>query len=220
MFRNVSVEYSAGSLRLRWDWESNRDLTNPSCKVFLLALPEDRLLEKGLFLESEILAYVDENLLPLYRPNVRQELESYFARHNGSSRLSIVRCEGSDRLNRQFQIPDGVENPVILICVYDESEIIFRIAAGGGTQSIPFDPVKKGGLAALFGGKKGRQGITLRCADRRKKVAVYGAGKNRLYSVLPEGDSVYYFDESVNLSSLRILYLSSLIGSPDGNNPG
>lgn len=216
MFSNVSVEFgSATSLLIRWEWIDNKDRSCPSCRVFYCGIPENKLLEKGLFLQNEIANYFNDNVINIYSPNVRQEIESFNGRNTATSRLNNFQRERSDRENRQLPLPDGTQNHIFLVCVYDDNEFVYRIISSGGKTEIPFTVVKPGFFKKLMkGSSSGRQAIQLTQNTSRKKVVEYQGDKSVVYSVLPDGHDQYYFDESVDLSKIKIYHLSSLIGKP------
>lgn len=215
MFKNVMLEFGAdASLHARWDWVDNKDGSVPSCQVFYCSLPENKLLVQGLFLEDEILNYFNDNVIRIYSPDVRQEIMSYWERNKGTCRLNKIQRDRFDKENRQLPIsPDALDH-IFLVCIFDETDIIFRIIAGSSGQPILFHEIKPGFLQKMLK-KETRQAIQLRQNDSRKKVAEIRSGKSVTYSVLPEGHSQYYFDESVNLSAMKIYYLSSLIGKEE-----
>ena len=155
--------------------------------------------------------------MKIFTPDVRRELEEYHGRDSANSRLSRFRREGNENEIRELPIPPGSQNGIFLVAVYDENEIIFRIVAGGGRDPIPFEEIKPKLFQKLMGGRGSRRTIRLLKKDNRKKVVETRSGRTKVYSVLPEGYDEYYFDENVDLSTIKIYYLSSLIGDPDQN---
>lgn len=212
MFKNVRIGFATETaLQLCWDWESDSAADVPRCSVFYCGVPEDRLLERGLFLESEILAYFNENVVKIFAPNSREEMAAYNLRNISSSRLNKFQQGNHFQENKQLTIPAGTENNIFLVCIFDDNEMVFRVIAGGSQREIGFDLEKKSFFKKLMGGGN-RQTVTLRCDDTRKKVVARKVGKRMLYSVLPEDHTKLYFSEDVDLDSIKIYYLSSLIG--------
>ena len=177
---------------------------------------ENKLLEKGLFLESEILGYFDQNVLKIFSSNARTEIQSYWERNTDISKLRLVRRQNFDIENSQLPISEKARDHIFLVCIFDESQIIFRIISGSSGNEIPFEPIKKGFMEKLMN-PHSRQAIRLKVQNNRKKVLINRVGNATTYSVLPEGYDVYYFDESVNLSGIKIKYLSSLIGQSEND---
>lgn len=217
MFKNVSVEFGTStSLLVRWEWVDNKDGTTPSCRIFYCGVPENKLLEKGLFLQSEIATYFNDEIVKIYSPNVRQEIEAYTSRNAAGSRLNSFKREKSDRDNRQLPLPDGTKNHIFLVCVYDDNEFVYRIISSGSKTAIPFTVVKPGFMQKLMGrNNDGRQVIRLQESSSRKMVVEYRGEKSMVYSVLPDGHDEYYFDRDIDLSKINIYHLSSLIGKSD-----
>lgn len=215
MFKNVKLEFgSEFSLLARWEWVDNKDGSVPGCQVFYCSLPENKLLERGLFLEDEILNYFNETVLKIYSPDVRQEIESYWERNKGTCRLNQFQRDNFDIETRQLPISPGTQDHIFLVCIYDATQIIFRIIAGSCGKQIPFTEIKPGFLQKMFGAGT-RRAIQLQVSDNRKKVVEIRSGRTVTYSVLPEGYHEYYFDDTVNLAGIKIYYLSSLIGKTD-----
>lgn len=217
MIKDVKVEISSdvaqkAFLRISWEWVDNKDGSLPSCNIFYCSLPENQLLEKGLFLENEILAHFNENVVGIYAPDVRDQIEVYCQRNPTKCVRNRFQRQNSYKEVKQLSVPSDPPNGIILLCIYDEYEIQYRVVAGSNGGAIPFEIIKVNPLKKLFGGKDNRKGIILSRNDNRKKVIKYRSGGNMIYSVLPEGYTEYYFDESVDLSRIKIYYLSSLIG--------
>ena len=215
MFKNVQIRFSTDtSLQLCWDWDGDGQSGVPACSVFYCGVPENRLLDEGLFLEGEILSYFNENVVKIFSPNVREEMAAYHQRNIHTSRLNNFRQENHFQENRQLAIPEGTESHIFLVCIFDDNETVFRVVAAGSGRDIEFKEEKANVMKKVTGlfGKKSRKAITLLCQDSRKKVVSYGVGEKAIHSVLPEEHTTLYFSEDTDLSSIRIRYLSSLIG--------
>ena len=212
MFKNVQIRFSTDtSLQLCWDWENDDPCQLPKCNVFYCGVPEDRLLEKGLYLENEILNYFNDHVVRITGPDAREEMAAYNQRNVGTSRLNNFQQGNHFQENRQLAIPAGTESYIFLVCIYDDNEMIFRTVAAGSNRDIPFEVEQASVFKKLFKGNQ-RKAINLKCSDSRKKVVSYGSGDRTIYSVLPENHTTLYFDEGTDLSSISIRYLSSLIG--------
>lgn len=212
MFKNVQIRFATETaLQLSWDWEYDDPAEVPKCSVFYCGVPENRLLEKGLFLENEIMAYFNEQVVKIFASNAREEMAAYNLRNTGTSRLNKFQQGNHFQENKQLPIPSGTENNIFLVCIFDDNDMVFRVIAGGSQREIGFDLEKKGFFQKLMGSGN-RQTVVLRCNDTRQKVIATRKGKRMLYSVLPEGQTKLYFDENVDLTNIKIYYLSSLIG--------
>ena len=212
MFKNVRIRFSTDTaLQLCWDWESDDPCQIPRCNVFYCGVPENQLLEKGLYMENEILNYFNDNVVRITGSSVRQELERYSQSHTANSRLNNFQQLSHFQENKQLSIPSGTENCIFLVCIYDDNEMMFRAVAAGSGQTVPFTVEQPGMLKKLFGGSQ-RQIVHLQCADNRKKAVFYGSGERAIYAVLPEDHTTLYFSEDADLSNISIRYLSSLIG--------
>lgn len=212
MLKNVNISFSTDtSLQLRWDWESDDPCQVPKCNVFYCGVPENQLLEKGLYMENEILNYFNDNVVRITGANVREEMARYCQNHTANSRLNNFQQMSHFQENKQLSIPPGTENCIFLVCIYDDNEMFFRAVAAGSSKTVPFTVEQPGMFKKLFGGSQ-RQVVRLQCDDNRKKVVSYGSGDRAIYAVLPEDHTTLYFSEDADLSNITIRYLSSLIG--------
>lgn len=216
MFRNVSIEYGTDrSLLIRWEWLDNKDGSSPDCRVFYCSIPENKILDKGMFLENEILAYFNSNVVPVFGQARFKKFEEYAQKYPDSGKLISFKRGISDIENRQLPISSDAQNHIFLVCVYDNNEVVFRIISCEREQNIPFREIKPSLLQKLIGRNNSRHAVEILCDDHRKKVIVYRKNKNMIYTVLPENSNVYYFDSNINLAGVRICFLSSLIGRTD-----
>lgn len=216
MFRNVNIEFgSEHSLLIRWEWIEDQKGVTPDCHVFYCSIPENKLLDKGLFLDNEILSYFNSQVVKIYDTDINNEFVSYCQKYPESGRLLHFQRGISDIENRQLPISKDAQNHIFLVCVYDNNECIMRIISCEKEKVIPFKEIKQSFFKTLVGGSNQRKAIKLLCDDQRKKVIIYRAGRNTIFTVLPEFTHEYYFDNNVNLQTLKIYYLSSIIGRSD-----
>lgn len=212
MFKNVRIRFATNtSLQLCWDWECDDPCQLPKCNVFYCGIPENRLLEKGLYMESEILNYFNDHVFRITGPDVRATMETFSQTNTAICRLNNFQQLSHFQENKQLSIPPGTENCIFLVCIYDDNEMIFRVVAAGSNEPIAFTVEQAGMLKKLFKGNQ-RQVVRLQCNDNRKKAVFYGSGDRAIYAVLPEDHTTLYFSEDADLSNLSIRYLSSLIG--------
>lgn len=212
MFKNVKIRFDTNtSLQLCWDWECDDPCKLPQCNVFYCGVPENRLLEKGLYMESEILNYFNDNVVRIAGADARTNMETFSQTNTATCRLNNFQQMSHFQENKQLTIPPGTENCIFLVCIYDDNEMVFRTVAAGSNEPIPFTVEQTGMLKKLFKGTQ-RQVVHLRCDDSRKKAVFYGSGARAVYAVLPEDHTTLYFGEDVDLNTISIRYLSSLIG--------
>ena len=216
MFRNVNAEFGTDlSIMMRWEWLDNEDGSLPSCHVFCCSVPENRLLEKGMFLESEILKYFKENVVNYDAEDLKAEFEAYQKREPSACVFNYIQRGNNDKENRMLKIPDKTQNHIFLVCVFDGKDKTCKILSCEREKEIEFEIVKPSFLSKILSKGGRRQTVKLKSSDQRKKVVVYKNGGSVFYAVLPENSDEYYFDENVNLAGMKIYYLSSLIGKSD-----
>lgn len=209
MLKNVQIQFlQKDAIQLRWDWEPT-DSTLPRCNVFYCCTPENRLLEQGLFTEDEIQAYFDEKIIHFLGDDARQQMSVFHARNPETSRMMAFQQGSHFQENKQLSIPPGMGNHVFLVCIFDDHEIISRVVAYTG-KTLEYEIEKEGFLQKIKGSSF--YTVKLKCDDERKKVLVRNVGGKHLYSVLPEGYNKLYFGKELDISDIKIIYLSSLIG--------
>lgn len=212
MFKNVRIKFSTDTaLQICWDWECDDPMQVPKCNVFYCGVPENQLLEKGLYMENEILNYFNDNVVRISGADARHEMELYSQSHSANCRLNNFQQLSHFQENKQLAIPPGTENCIFLVSIYDDNEMTFRVVAAGSNQDIPFTVEQPGMFRRLLGGSQ-RQIVHLQCDNNRKKAVFYGSGERAVYAVLPEGYTTLYFGEDAELNNISIRYLSSLIG--------
>ena len=142
MIKNINITYnSASQLHITWEWRDNQDPSIiPSCQIFCCGVPEDTLLEEGLFLENEILEYFNDKVLGNESLDMRQRIDSYTNRHSNVSRKREYQRQSNQREAVDFKLYDGAENHILLVYIYDDNEIFSRIIANGKGQEIPLLP--------------------------------------------------------------------------------
>ena len=216
MFRNVNAEFGTDlSIMMRWEWLDNEDGSLPGCNVFCCSVPENKLLEKGMFLESEILAYFKENVVNFEADDLMGEFDAYRKREPEACQLNFYQRGNNDKENRMLRIPPNTQNHIFLVCVFDGRDKACKILSCEREKEIEFEIVKPSFINKILGKGGKRKAVKVKSLDQRKKVIVYKNSGSVLYAMLPENTDEYYFDESVNLDGVKIYYLSSLIGKSD-----
>ncbi len=207
---------AAGDLHLRWDWMDAGEGEVPECRVFFTALAEQVLLERGLFLENEIMAYFREQLpFSLHAADVQTKMEQHAARNSDTCGFFSFTRNMNEREDRVVPVQPNLRTSIFLVCITDKDSLICRVMAPGGYHEIPFTVQTQGFFGKLFGKGGDRLAIKPGENDARMKVVRIGTGRDALYAALPRDADVYYFDPSVRPEQLKFFYLSSLVGMTD-----
>lgn len=221
MISNVNVQYRVGeSIHVSWKWESDSTDKIPSCKIFILGFPTEEVLKEGLFMNNEILRYIDEKYVKVLDEAgdaaVVQNLQWYVDTHPGSNTIQqVVEQTNTDREDRPFSVDNASMSNYYLVVVCDDQRNYMDVVTCDRALEIRYEVLEKeetGFFKKLFArGNTHQEGtqIEIGSGDKRRKMIVYEDG---VRAVLPQGTTVFYLPEGIDPSTVKIQYLSSMIG--------
>jgi hypothetical protein len=206
MFTNVVVASSGSTISVRWNWNYTPESTVlPSCSLFYCALPENQLLDLGLFLENEILEHFEKKVLGFDSTDARRAMELYNVAHSETSRLITCDLRDGDSIVKEISIPVTAKqcDHVFYVCVYDDKKLHSRIVSVASGTSVDFE-IKQASFFHPY------HTLIIKAVDSRKKVIVTKQGGKYAYSVLPAGQTEFYYDKQMDIESIDVQYLSML----------
>ncbi len=216
VFGHVKMSFTEkADLHLRWQWIQDGSVLTPSCKVFFTVLPEHVILDKGLFLENEILAFfLDKLPFSIFSADAHEMMENYATTNPDTSGFFVFSRNLNEWEDRVVPISDTLRTGIFLVCLYDDTNLIYRVMAPGGYNEIPFEVVVPTFMDKLFHRASERLTIKLKDeGDRRMKVVRIRHGGTDLYAAVPKDASLLYFDPAkITPEQLKFCHLSALVG--------
>ena len=226
MFGNFNVTTALGDpgkLNLSWTWVRDPSARAASCRVFITWINENDVLDQGLFLESEIMRYIEEQVLQIdFRsPTLSQALELFNRRYPRQSTLIQYAQMNALSERKEQNIPNPNQDLIFFVCIYDERAHSEKLVTARSDGDIHFTPKAKNLLDLAqkvispripFKNDGTLQEVTLDVSDHRKKVVLFEKDGKTSYSLIPSGSRTLYFDGSADLAHIRIRYLATLIG--------
>ena len=209
MFNNMIVNSADATISTRWTWNYTPGSgILPHCSFFSCALKADIFLNKSLFLEKEILDYFEKEVLKLTDGDRESALKLYNMRNSDTSRFIECDLHDGDSITKEINISIADKNyeQIYYVCVFDDKKYVARVISTINNATVE---VKK--TPASFFHKF--HTVEIVNSDSRRKVVETKCQGGYAYSVLPQGYDKFYFNKDVDLESIKIKYLSMLMGS-------
>ncbi|MBR2907052.1 MAG: hypothetical protein IKJ04_03800 [Clostridia bacterium] len=213
MFSNVNINSADATISTHWRWNYVRGGVVPRCTYFCCDMPEDVFLKRSLFLENEILACFEEDILRIDGEDSRDDaFRLYNSTHSDSSRLIECQLESGDPIEKDINIAvePNKKSRIFYVCVYDGHQHKAKVIAPSNHDVLEVKKTKPGFMRPY-------QMIELPNADGRKKVLKCQYKGFTTYSVLPERCDKYYFDREKDIENIQIQYLSILTNPGGGH---
>ena len=222
MFENLNItaiaEENALRIHLQWRWIEGNGETPPSCSVFCCPVPEQVFLNQMLFRQEDIINYINRELVDVSSPATRvQNIEEFYrhsAEQNIKSSLYQYSLMGDIVKHVDLPYPKSDSNKVFFLCVFGERSFVTKVISAAPLDSgIRYDIKQKTGFMNKLFGNKNPYSIEFESVSPRRMVVVTRYGNEEIYSIVPFGESKYYFSPEVrgeDISTVR--YMSSLIG--------
>lgn len=208
MFNNVIVSASGATITTKWTWNYTRGGPIPHCKYFYCSVKGDVLLDKSLFLEREVLEYFESQILNISEKTRFNDLETYYITHRDKSHLIECELKHGDSISKEMTInvDNTKEDQVFYICIYDDHHFTAKVIFACGNNKIEVKKTPAGFLRPYHT-------IEILNPDERRKVLRTKQNGTYIYSVLPRGYSQFYFEKDVDIKTIDIQYLSTLMGT-------
>ncbi len=222
MFENLRIISRVAedriAVNLQWQWKYTPGGPLPGCNLFCCAIPEGRLLQDSVFSQSEIISWINREMIDISSPATRIEnIENFYRNPVTNKDCILQRLQlsngGSVFATHQLTFPLTDLNKVFLICVYGVNNFessVFAVEAP--EQTVPFEFVQP----TFFEKLRGKTENLIKFNDRgdRRRVLITTFEGADVYSILPAGLNEYHLGKDVTPENIKeVVYLSSLIGN-------
>ena len=126
MFENFSIIPKVSddriTVNLQWEWKYVPGEPLPSCSIFCCGIPEGRLLQDSVFSQSEIISWINKEIIDISSPETRiANIEAFYRNPATNSGCLLQRIQlsngGSVFATHQLTFPLSDLSKVFLVLV-------------------------------------------------------------------------------------------------------